>query len=441
MHCPNGKKTLLNHSKDCLESEKEMKKVLFTIQWYPPRRSANVLCDDKIIKELLKTGDYEIHCLVYRLSGLPDSEIVNGIKVHRVSRGLYFRYYLWAKESKSKLNQVINKIAFRIKQIITIPFYPCYEPLATRKIVREAKRLHKEEKFDIVISEHHGFDTLYAGHKLKEYDPNIKFISILWDPFTGKEPAKYLPKGYAEKKLLKSEKKILSNADCIIAMESSREYHERMSKNKSYYDKYRFLDIPGIVKPKEASTGAKFIDETKINIVYSGVLSLPERDPSYIVELLNETKFAKDINLVFFAIGNGVDKLQTLKEKFKGNLVINGYVSREEISAVYHKADVLINLGGSNPYMVPSKIFEYMSYGKLILSTYYIDDESSKKYFEQYPLALCVDVRKDMDENKTSLEAFIESNWNKTIDFDEVKKSFPYNLPESYVEVIKEITE
>lgn len=418
-----------------------MKKILFTIQWYPPKDSANVLCDDKIIQELLKTREYEIHCLVYRTNGSEKFEIFNGVRIHRFSRGLYFKYYLWAIEKKSKIGAVINRIVLRLKQILTIPIYPCYEPLATRKIAREAKKLHKKEKFDIVISEHHGFDTLFAGHALKKYDPNIKFISILWDPFTGKEPAKYLPKGYAEKKLLKSEGKILSNADRIVAMKSSCEYHERMSKNKPYYDKYRFLDIPGIVKPKEASTDAKFIDETKINIVYSGVLSLPERDPSYIVELLNKTKFAKDINLVFFSIGNGVEKLHVLKEKFKGNLVINGYVSREEINAVYHKADVLINLGGSNPYMVPSKIFEYMSYGKLILSTYYIDDESSKKYFEQYPLALCVDVRKDMDENKTLLEEFIEGNLNKTIEFEDVKKAFPNNLPESYVEVIKEITE
>ena len=418
-----------------------MKKILFTIQWYPPKDSANVLCDDKIIQELLKTGEYEIHCLVYRTNGSEKLEIINGVTIHRFSRGLYFRYYLWARDNKSKIGAVINRIILRIKQILTIPIYPCYEPLLARRFAREARKLHRKEKFDIVISEHHGFDSLYAGHALKKYDPNIQFMSILWDPFTGKEPAKYLPKGYAEQKLLKSEGKILSNADRIIAMKSSCEYHERMSKNKPYYDKYRFLDIPGIVKPKEASTDAKYIEENKINIVYSGVLSLPERDPAYIVELLNKTKFAKDINLVFFSIGNGVDKLHVLKEKFKGNLVINGYVSREEINAVYHKADVLINLGGSNPYMVPSKIFEYMSYGKLILSTYYIDDESSKKYFEQYPLALCVDVRKDMDENKTLLEEFIEGKLNKTIEFEDVKKAFPNNLPESYVEVIKEITQ
>ena len=198
-----------------------MKKILFTIQWYPAKDSANVLCDDKIIQELLKTDNYEIHCLVYRPNGMAEFEILNEVRIHRFSRGLYFRYYLWAIENKSKIGAAINRIILRIKQILTIPIYPCYEPLATLTYAKEAKKLHKKEKFDIVISEHHGFDTLYAGHTLKKYDPNIKFIPILWDPFTGKEPAKYLPKGYAEKKLLHSESKILSNADCIIAMRSS----------------------------------------------------------------------------------------------------------------------------------------------------------------------------------------------------------------------------
>lgn len=416
-----------------------MKKILFTIQWYPPRGSANVLCDDKIIQELLKTDEYEIHCLVYRIPNAPDEEEADPVKIHRFSKGILFDYFIRGRERKSKFWEVFNRIILRFKQCITAPTYPCYEPIAARRFAQNAIKLHKKEHFDLIVSEHHGYDSLYAGHKLKEFDPNIKFISILWDPFTGKEPAKYLPKGYAEKKLLKSEGKILSNADCIIAMMSSIEYHKKMSINKAYYDKYRFLDIPGIIKPKESLADAKLIDESKINIVYSGVLSLPERDPSYIVELLNQTKYAKNINLVFLAIGNGVDKLYGLKEKFSGNLVINGYVSREEINAIYHKSDVLLNLGGSNPYMVPSKIFEYMSYGKSILSTYHIDDESSKKYFEKYPLALCIDERKNKDKNKTILEEFIGSKLNERIEFEDVKKAFPLNLPESYVQVIDEV--
>ncbi len=416
-----------------------MKKILFTIQWYPPKNSANVLCDDKIIKELLKNDEYEIHCLVYHIQNAPDEDECGKVKIHRFSKGPFFDYFVKARDKKSKLAENLNRIVLRIKQFFTIPIYPCYEPIAAKKNAKNAIKLHKKEHFDLVISEHHGYDSLYAGYKLKEFDPKIKFISILWDPFSGKEPAKYLPHGFAEKKIIKSEKKILGNADAIIALKSSKQYHMEHSKDKPYFDKYHFLDIPGIVEKPETDIPAQFIKEGKINIVYSGVLSLPERDPEYVVKLLNSSSIADKINLIFLANGNGKDKLPRLKEEFKGEMVINGYVSQTEINAIYHKAEALINLGGSNPTMVPSKIFEYMAYGKPIISTYYIDGETSKDYLASYPSGLCIDQRKPIEENIKTLEEFIDNKLGQRVAFDTVKALFPENTPESYVNLIDEV--
>lgn len=58
------------------------KKVLFLIQWYPSFRSANVNCDTNIMKELLKTGLYDIHCLSYKPINRPDYEYLDGFHVH-----------------------------------------------------------------------------------------------------------------------------------------------------------------------------------------------------------------------------------------------------------------------------------------------------------------------------------------------------------------------
>ena len=43
-----------------------MKKILFTIQWYPSVLSANALCDEKIIRQLVGCNEYEISCLAYK---------------------------------------------------------------------------------------------------------------------------------------------------------------------------------------------------------------------------------------------------------------------------------------------------------------------------------------------------------------------------------------
>ena len=142
-----------------------MKKILFTIQWYPPKDSANVLCDQKVINELLKDPEYEIHCLTYQSLKQSLYEEVNGVKVHRLKRTLFWDLYMWARANvntkRSKILFKLNRMILRLKQLITIPFYPCYEPIWAQKYGREAVKLHKTEKFDMVISEHNGFDTLY----------------------------------------------------------------------------------------------------------------------------------------------------------------------------------------------------------------------------------------------------------------------------------------
>ena len=159
------------------------------------------------------------------------------------------------------------------------------------------------------------------------------------------------------------------------------------------------------------------------------------------LELLNNVDRIEDINLIFLCVGSGKEKLHKLKDNFKGNLIINGYVERNEIGVIYNNSDFLLNFGGSNPFMVPSKIFEYMSYGAPIISTYYIDGETSKDYFSQYPNAICIDQRKPLEDNAIYLNEFINNNFGNKIPFEKVKETFPYNTPEIYADIINEVLE
>lgn len=419
-----------------------MKKLLFTIQWYPPKDSANVLCDDKIINTLVKSGEYEVHCLVYLDKNQPYCETVSGVRIHRFKTNIIHRLKKCAQKSDKMIAKIylkLERFILRIKQFLTIPIYPFYEPILCKKFAKQAIKLHKKEKFDMVISEHNGLDTLYAGHKLKKYDNNIKFVSILWDPFTGKIPTKYLPKKYAEKKLKKAEYKLLNNADKIIAMKSSESYHLKNSVQKLYFNRFEFLNIPNIYCPKNVSEDEKYIDENKINIVYSGVLTVPSRMPDGFIKVAIKSKYAKNLNLLFFCNGNGRELLSDYIDKFDGNIITSPYISHYEILKVYKSAQFLLNIGGDNKFMVPSKIFEYMSFGKPIISTYYIDDEASTKYLNKYPLALLIDERLSVEENAKRLDEFIDNSLNKSVPFEVVKEIFKENTPDSYIKVIESL--
>ncbi len=423
-----------------------MKKVLFIIQSYPSNRSANVLCDEKIMKEMLKTGEYEIHCLVYRFHGQQTYEEINGLKIHRFRRSKWWDLYTYARDHESKTFYKcivkLNRIYMRFRQLVCIPIYPNYEPVLARLAAKEAIELHKKENFDLVIAEHSGRDTLFGGMKLKEFAPNIKLISILWDPISGRDLAKYLPTKYAQQKIVVDELKLLGNSDRIICLASNRKFQEIHSSNKPFYNNIRFLDIPGIIAPNENRVTENYTKKGKINILYSGILSLPDRDPSIIIDIIKNSRFSSQINLLFFSAGiDGIEKAKKSLRDFNGDYLIHPYVPKNVLDSIAANSDILLNIGGPNPRMVPSKIFEYLSLCKPIISSYYIDNESSKGYFESYPLALCIDIRKPLGECVAQFESFIENRLNDTFEFESVRKLYPLNTPQKFIEVFEEVFE
>lgn len=421
-----------------------MKKVLFIIQSYPSNRSANVLCDDKIIKEMLNNGGYDIHCLVYRFHGQPNYELIEGLKIHRLSRGLWWNIYTYARDNETKpfyrFLVKVNRLLMRLKQLVFIPIYPNYEPLLACNMAKAAIRLHNKYNFDLVISEHSGRDTLYAGSQLKKYDPCVKLVSILWDPISGRQLAKYLPKSYANYMMLKDEIRLLSNSNRIISLQSNRSYQELYSKEKPFFKNIRFLDIPGIVRPTLSNIDEPFTKKNMINMLYSGILSLPDRDPARLIEIIKMSKYADKINLLFFAAGDdGKAKANSILKDFRGHSLIHSYIPKTLLNSVAMHSDILINIGGPNPGMVPSKIFEYMSLGKPILSTFYIDNESSKTYLEHYPASACIDIREPIENCIIAFEYFVEHCLGKEVSFEDVEKNFPMNSPKEFIHVFEEL--
>ncbi len=421
-----------------------MKKVLFIIRSYPPTRSANVLCDDKIIRAMLDKGGYEIHCLACRFHGQKKHEEVNGVKVHRFNRGKWWILYTFARDNETKgiyrFIVKLDRLYMRLWQFLYIPIYPNYEPLLARHVAKEAIKLHKEEHFDLVVAEHNGRDTLYAGSQVKKFDGKVKLVSILWDPFSGKDLAKYLPKGYAYRMLLRDEEKILRYPDRIISMYSNKAYQETHSKDKPFFKNIRFLDIPGIIRPGKTTEEETFTKEGKINMLYSGILTLPDRDPAYLIKMIGSSRYADKINLMFFVTRtSGTAKAKESLKGFKGTSIIHPFVPNNLLKSIAAHSDVLINIGGSNARMVPSKIFEYMSSGKPVLSTYYTDNDSSAQYLKKYQAAECIDIRKPMAESVAAFEDFIEQKLKCHVPFEEVEAKFPLNTPGKYVELIDEL--
>ena len=64
-------------------------------------------------------------------------------------------------------------------------------------------------------------------------------------------------------------------------------------------------------------------------------------------------------NLRLYFIGVGDNRYLSSKIRESDSIVIIPYLPHEECMKAINSADFLLNLGNSQPYMMPSKLFEY----------------------------------------------------------------------------------
>ena len=99
------------------------------------------------------------------------------------------------------------------------------------------------------------------------------------------------------------------------------------------------------------------------------------------------------------------------------------------IEIEYSKADILVNFGVRNPNTISCKIFDYFSFGKPVISTFSIVNESCISYVEKYPFGYL------FNENTFDvygLRTFMETIKNKKINQNEVDELFKVNTADYF---------
>lgn len=412
-----------------------MKKILFLTASYPNmRRSASVLCTHRVMECVAASGKYEVFALCFCFSRETDEEILNGIHIYRLRPSLWTQ--LRSRIIESRKHHRLERIVEVVQKVLTIPFYPQTEPLTFSRFYNAAMKLHRKECFDMVVSEHHGLVTLLTGCRLMRNYHEIKHVAILWDPVKGQITTSCLPSFYTGYRIEVLEKYVAKYTTLQISTLSMKEYHKL---NGDYALNHRlYLDIPGILSPEPEvpTVYMNYILKGAINIVFSGLLS-DLRNPLPIISLLGKCEMADRINIVFFSMG-AMDIVNEAAINFKGSIIYHDYIPLNELHTIYRHADFLLNVSHINAKMTPSKIFEYMSYGKPIISTYVTDGDSAQNYISRYAEGICIDLKRTETENVALLNAFLGKE-HRDVPFEEVKELFKENTPERFLEVIDDL--
>ena len=146
-------------------------------------------------------------------------------------------------------------------------------------------------------------------------------------------------------------------------------------------------------------------------------------------------KYVKNATLVMH-ITNPEDWVLELSNP---NIEIKGRIPHETVIDVIKASDGVLNIGNSDPIFAPSKIIEYIGFGKPIITSYRIDEDSSLKYMKQYPKALCIDERvKAAREAAAEIDAFLQLQ-DKPLSFGQLESLYHKNTPAAIADEIEKI--
>lgn len=388
-----------------------MKRVLILLDYYLPNASANGICIDKVIRDFLSRG-IEVSIICFQDKDRDKKYLLDNLKIYEINKPTRTRRF--------------EAISYYLKWIFFKKHLPYERKTVCDEMLRLAENVIVENNIDTVICTHLPIETIIVGVKLKEKFKALNVIAYMLDSLSGGLLPRLLPKSFCQKKKISWENRMLSYYNRVILMESSRSHHEIFSVNADWYKSADFLDVPALVPPNSVAS-----EHSNEEIVFCFVGTIGEgiRTPHALLKVLSNIL---DIKIRFLIAGkNFCEDLSGFLTGVPGiTLELLGEIPYDSAQELLCKANFLINLGNVNPNLVPSKIFEYMSYGKPIISTYCSDLDSSVPYLSKYPATFLLDEkREDVDVLSEQLKKFIQCNFETKVSFENVVQNFYNNTP------------
>lgn len=401
-----------------------MKNILFIMGSYLPSASANGICCDAVMKKYIELG-YNIYCIANQDEDMISNEIIDNIKVFRVKK------YTFSSKPVIYIIKVLQKIA----NIITYPHTGNYSRI--KRMYDLAERIVTENNIEMIVSVHKPIESLIVGNKLKNLYPHLIYVQYMLDSLSG---GLGLHK-YEFNKKLKYEKKMFLNADKIILMESSKKHIEKYYCNHEKFDNMIFLDIP-LITEKNLNIQYNERAENKVHILFSGTI-LKDRNPIYILNIIKKLN-RNDVVFEFAGTNHCNQIFENALKSWAGNKIIMlGFLNHNNLLPLLTNADMFLNMGNSMPSDITSKIFEYMSFRKPIISTYRINNDACIPYLKKYPNSLLLNENDGIDVSTEKLNTFInnylENKVSRYIDKKTLLELFYKNTPEDFINNINNI--
>lgn len=348
-------------------------------------------------------------------------------------------------ESNEKLDGIsyyttntINKTPVKFQILLNVYRWPIKNMKLVKEFIKVGNSIVCKNNTEIVISVYNSIEAILAGISIKKSNKSVKFVSYFLDALYKGQYLKFMPYKFSDYRALKMQSYILRYSDTMVIMRSVKKQvlYSKLIKHK---DRIAFLDIPLLDYNNKKCRNHIHNASNKLTCVYIGSLPRHIRNPKYLLELFSRLDNAE---LYLYGI-NGYPEYVQQYEGYD-NIHFNGLVSKEESNIILENCDVAVNISNSISTMLPSKIFEYMSNDKFILSVYKGDNDPCHMHLNEYGKYMCISESETYENAIKRFNIWINSfkGRNNKINNDISSNDFLYkNTPEAFVELMENIYE
>lgn len=398
------------------------------------RNSANGVCANSVIRACLNRG-YKVTCVTNKEYDDPNEFISDEVKFYTVKpRSVYsICSYLNRRNISGFKKILLLHIALFINKfelLTSILTWPVISRGYSKRIYKLIQSLHLKESFDIVVPIYTQIDTIIAANHLKHRYPNIKVVPYMLDSLAAGYGPKQFSKECIVKRGLKWEEKLFKEVDHIVMMKSSEDFYMR-HKGLPYMNKVSFLDIPLFVNNCKKTISS---NDTLL-ISYVGSIPAHIRNPRYFLDVF---RTLDNTNVKLLLVGPSTCE-SLIQQYLKSDARIERIqrVSHSKALEIIEKSDILLNLGNNLTTMMPSKIFEYISTGKPIISTAPILNEPCISYLDRYGNACILYENDPIEYSVKKILSFISTT--HVVNPSTLSDTFQLNKPETFVNLIESL--
>lgn len=293
---------------------------------------------------------------------------------------------------------------------------------ATSAMGRRLQKLCYKKQYDWVVSVSYPFANHVAT--IKRCPKGTKIALYNLDPY-------YNNQSYSHQRVLKrkaEEVAIYNKAQKIICtMEQGEDYIDPAFN--SVRSKIHPLPYPNLTQQQVNDLCTIPFDSNNINLVYLGTIYGDIRKPDALFKLF-EKMVQEEPRLRLYIIGKkfglSADKyLVEFSNRLKNNLICCEPIPSEQTYDVMQKADVLVSIGNTVQNQMPSKLIEYISTGKPIMSIGMVSNCNSIPLLNKHPNKfLCTNQECSDSLVVANAVKFCRENAGKTIPWSVIEKCY-----------------